>query len=357
MKQFQIHREDIGRTRVVDTPDPEPGPGEALLSVQHFGFTANNMTYAVLGDQLGYWQFFPATDEPDQWGVVPVWGFAKVIAEQDSVLEVGERLFGYFPTATHLMIQPQGDPGRTVVDTTPHRAALPAAYNSYQRAAADADRMTEDLRMLLFPLYLTSWAIGDMLGDKGFFGAEQVLVASASSKTALGVAYAIRAAANPPALVGLTSAANRDWVEGLGLYDRVVVYDDVETEIEKLPTVIVDMAGNGRLLGRLHTHLAEAMRRTVSVGITHWEDFGAHPDVIGERTEFFFAPTVIAARIEQWGAGEFVRRSEAFISEAATASAGWLSIVESAGIDALPELYAEVRTGAVDPSVGSVVRV
>ena len=42
-------------------PDAAALPDDALLvKVTRFAFTANNITYAVLGDQLKYWQLFPA---------------------------------------------------------------------------------------------------------------------------------------------------------------------------------------------------------------------------------------------------------------------------------------------------------
>ena len=33
--------------------------GEVLLSIDAFAFTANNVTYAMFGDAMNYWQFFP----------------------------------------------------------------------------------------------------------------------------------------------------------------------------------------------------------------------------------------------------------------------------------------------------------
>jgi hypothetical protein len=58
--------------------------------------TANNITYAVLGDELKYWQLFPA---PTGFGNIPVRGFGEVIASKHPNVPMGERLFGYFPMA------------------------------------------------------------------------------------------------------------------------------------------------------------------------------------------------------------------------------------------------------------------
>ena len=103
----------------------------------------------------------------------------------------------------------------------------------------------EDVESLLRPLYTTSWLIDDWLADvePPFFGAEAVVLTSASSKTALGTAHALHARAERPEVVGLTSARNVGFVESLGVHDSVVTYDDVES-LPSRPTVIVDMAGN-----------------------------------------------------------------------------------------------------------------
>ena len=68
-----------------------------LVKVERFAFTANNITYAVAGDQLKYWQLFPA---PQGFGNIPVWGFGDVIASNQPNVPEGERLFDYFPVAT-----------------------------------------------------------------------------------------------------------------------------------------------------------------------------------------------------------------------------------------------------------------
>ena len=40
--------------------------GQALLRIESFGLTSNDITYAVFGEAMNYWGFFPASD-PD-WG-------------------------------------------------------------------------------------------------------------------------------------------------------------------------------------------------------------------------------------------------------------------------------------------------
>ena len=71
-------------------------------------------------------------------------------------------------------------------------------------------------RALLFPLYLTSFCLWDSLQDQSWLGAEQVLVLSASSKTSIGLGYALQRDQQSPKAVGVTSSRNLDTVLGIG---------------------------------------------------------------------------------------------------------------------------------------------
>ena len=106
------------------------GEGESLLVVDHFSFTANNISYAATGDALGYWQFFPS--EREGMGRIPVWGFATCVASRaPRACPVGSRIYGYFPMSTFLVVKPKGSGRGGFVDQTEHREGLPMAYNAY----------------------------------------------------------------------------------------------------------------------------------------------------------------------------------------------------------------------------------
>ena len=47
---FEVGRADLSLTRVTGAELGPPGPGEALFEVERFGFSANNVTYALLGE-------------------------------------------------------------------------------------------------------------------------------------------------------------------------------------------------------------------------------------------------------------------------------------------------------------------
>ena len=134
-------------------------PGEALVKIDRFALTANNVTYAVAGDLIGYWSFFPA---PEGLGRVPVWGFGDVVESHADGLSPGTRLYGYWPMSTYLKILPVRVKEDGLFDGAAHRQALPQVYNRYQRTDADPAYRAERERehALLRPLFITSFVIG-----------------------------------------------------------------------------------------------------------------------------------------------------------------------------------------------------
>ena len=73
----QVTRNNIAETRLVSRDLPALAKNAVRLRIESFAVTANNVTYAVVGDAFGYWNFFPGEDE---WGVVPMWGHGVVEA-------------------------------------------------------------------------------------------------------------------------------------------------------------------------------------------------------------------------------------------------------------------------------------
>ena len=351
---IEIDRKELSEVRV---SDPEPQPlvdGRVRMRVDRFALTSNNVTYAVFGDAMQYWSFFPAED-PDTWGRIPVWGFGEVIESTSDACKVGERFYGYYPMASEFVIEPGRSDTQGVTDLAPHRAPMAGAYNRYVRCATDpvyrSDR--EEQQMLLYPLFFTSFLIDDLLADNGDFDARQVIVSSASSKTAIGVAFlANRRGAH---VVGLTSARNHAFVEGLGVYDRVLDYEDV-AEIESVPGVYVDIAGDRDLLHAVHTGSAELLRYSMTVGATHWdhETEVTTPDLPGPAPAFFFAPAQITKRNDDWGPGELARRMAAAWADYSTWTDGWLELRGAAGAPAVIEAYEELLHGAADPRTGFI---
>ena len=350
ISQLQILKSDLSQTRFTRQKLSELKPGDILAEVEIFALTANNVTYGVVGEKMGYWNFFP-TDDKD-WGIVPVWGVAKVAASEHEDISVGERLYGYWPMGSHLILSPGKISAARLSDTAPHRQELAAVYNNYQRLnnAPGYDASFDHDRVVLFPLYATSFCLYDFFQDNDWFDADQVIISSASSKTAIGTAYAIKEDSNAKRLVGLTSTRNQSAVSALGLYDEVRTYEEIENLNASKPTAIIDMSGNGKIISSLHAHLKDQMKYTSMVGITHYSDNAMGADFIAERSHMFFAPGHMAKRAKDWGPGAFERKAQEFWQRAAITSRSWLTIQTGTGAEIVEHAWREVAKGETPPN-------
>ena len=360
--QFQVKKSMFSNGRLVEMPVETMtiADGEVLVKMEKFAYTANNITYAVAGDRMGYWQFFPAMGEgAHAYGVIPVWGFATVVASKADGIPVGDRLFGYFPPASHLKMTPTRVKDYSFVDGAVHRSKLPAGYNRYQRVSAERDYhpSMDNARMMLSPLYLTSFFIWDALQDQDWHGAEQVIILSASSKTSIGLGYALQADKMAPKVIGITSARNLEFVKRLDLYGQSISYDAIGEIDLTIPTVIVDMSGNTDVLSALHTALGDNMKWCVKVGLTHWDKAALEPDqgIITERSEFFFAPAQIQQRIKEWGPTAFHQKTAAFMQETASKTQEWLTFRRVNGLAEMAKLHSAVCEGKVPANEGLIV--
>ena len=354
MSTLEVRKDDISRMRIAERDAPALKDGEILVKVDRFALTANNITYGVVGEKIGYWKFFPAEDG---WGVVPVWGFADVVQSQCGDVPVGDRLYGYFPMGTHLVMKPAKVTEMRLVDGAEHRAGLPPVYNAYARTKAEAhyDPAMDNERMLLFPLYATSFCIYDFLSDNHWFGAKQIMIASASSKTAIGLAMALADDDKAPDLVALTSPGNLGTVSKLRLYSSVHAYNDIASIDAGVPSVIVDMSGNGKMLSDLHHHLGENLKFCSNVGVTHYEDNEMGPHFNRDKSAMFFAPGHIQKRAADWGPGVFEKKAFMFWRDASIKSRDWLKLETTKGVAGLEGAYKKILKGESSPDRGVIV--
>ena len=352
---FVVARNDLQQCRIADAhlPDAASLPDDALLvKVTRFALTANNITYAVLGDQLKYWQLFPA---PDGFGNIPVWGFGEVFASKHPAVAIGETLFGYFPMATHLLIEAADVGKRGLRDAAPHRQGVSPVYNSYTRVSGDpafAGRQG-DYQALLRPLFMLSFLVDDYLAENRDFGASRVILSSASSKTAFGLAHLLHA--RGVGVIGLTSAGNTAFVKSLGCYDEVVTYDQVPTISADSPVAYVDMAGNSDLRERLHRHFGDRMKYSGQVGLTHRSFSPGEPALPGAKPSWFFAPDQIRKRAKEWGPGGVDTRFGAAWSGFVPKLDQWLDVTEGRGPAAVTAAYLDTLNGRVPPNLGHIL--
>ncbi len=357
VSQVHVRKDELNQASMVEIDDGALAPGAVRLKVQSFSVTANNITYAVVGDGFKYWDFFPA---PEGLGIVPMWGHAEVIESNSDEIAVGERVYGYLPMGTHLDVVPGKVTPMGFSDMTDYRQPMSPVYNNYTRLAADPehDPSREAERMIFGPLFKTGFIIEYFMRGEQWFGASQVILTSASSKTAMGLASV--AQQNSPGIkrIGLTSAGNVDFVKGTGLYDEVYSYDQLG-DLAVTDSVSVDFAGNAKLLASIHQHFGDSLKYSCLVGATHIEErgagLGAAGDLPGPRPTLFFAPDHFVAFFKEHGPVEGGKMAAAAWMGFLEAAGSSIEIVKLSGLEGAKSTYLEMIDGHVDPAKGIVV--
>jgi len=353
---FVVEKRNLSQYSVLPSPPLTLDDGQILARVESFALTSNNITYAAAGDSMNYWDFYPHQD-PAQ-GRIPVWGFASVIDSRSSAVAIGERFYGYLPMSGLVILQPSKTSQKGFVH---RRAQLAAAYNWYSFCKTDPFHMPlqEELLPVLRPLYLTSWLLDDFLNDNHMFGASHVLITSASSKTAYGLAHTLRNCGRSVQILGLTSERNLAFVQRLGLYDSVVTYSSATSVLDASKTVaLVDMAGNAATIAALHNHYGSNMKHSCLVGATHREAATAAlpSELPGATPQFFFAPSRISKRSKEWGADGLQHRMceawKGFVEQVQLEA--WCVPVQVNGPAAVAALYLDLLDGKALPSLGYV---
>ena len=366
-EELQTSKINLTERRIVTTDFnlDDLNDGEIIVEIESFAFTSNNVTYGVAGEMMGYWKFFPSTKDPENiWGCIPMWGFAKIKHSNNKELKNGERLFGYFPASNILVMKPIKVSQKTFTDGQDHRKDLPPVYNNYIRLNNEDsyNKDNDNIRALLFPLHITSFCLCDYLQYEDYLGAEQIIIVSASSKTAIGLAQGLHREKGGAEIVGLTSKRNLEFVKDLNSYDHVVTYDELDNINIDSPAVMVDMAGNREILGKLHSSLGNKMIKCITVGMTHWDNETTADDTMGqlmnrERTEFFFAPDHIQKRISDWGTEGYNQKTSSFMDTRAEQSKSWMNIKEVSGLDNFLSTYDNVIQGDINPNEGIIVNI
>jgi Protein of unknown function (DUF2855) len=333
---------------------PLLGDGEIRLRIESFSVTANNVTYAVIGNQFGYWNFFPAQEG---FGIVPVWGHAIVEQSRCDDIAIGERVYGYLPMGTHLDALPANISASGFSDSAAHRLPMSPIYNQYSRLSADPehDPLRENQRMLFAPLFKTGFLIEDMFRRNDWFGAQNLVMTSASSKTAMALASCAKNASPQIKRTGLTSAGNLAFSKGTGLYDEVFEYADI-ANLPNSPSVSVDFAGSSAILLSVHEALGDALKYSCLVGVTHVNERGSGDPLPGPAPILFFAPDHAVAAVKEIGPKAFGEAVAVQWRNFLDAVDGSLTIDVREGVVAAAGAFLATFKGEVDPATGIIIK-
>jgi hypothetical protein len=351
-----VNKFAISETRIETSPPVELTAGQCRMRIERVGLTANNISYALTGDKMQYWQFFPASDP---WVCVPAWGFATVSETQIAGLDVGERIWGFWPMASEVVVEPVKLTTIGFTDGIAHRRKLPYIYNEYQRCVADPMHQDgqEDAEAILRPMFSTSWLVEDFLFDNGYFGADTMVISSASSKTAYGTAYQLYKRGGVQ-VVGLTAAHNKPFVEALGCYHRVLPYEEIEQLDAQVPSVYLDYAGSSEIRRRVHQQLNKLLHSSL-IGGSHAEAMVSSSGLPGPKPVFLFIPTQAFKRVGEWGMNGLMERMgvdwRTFVNRALDPIDPWLIVQHHEGANAVQAAFQLVLSGTGDARSGHML--
>lgn len=356
MNRFLVNKSNLFKSQFDTSDTSELEAGEVLFRIDKYALTTNNITYAVVGHRMKYWDFFPVDE---QWGIVPVWGFAEVVESKNESIAVGTRYYGYYPMSSYLKVKAGKVNPFGFTDISEHRQALASIYNFYTNTKMDPgyNQAKEDYMPIIKPLFATSFLNYYFLQESNFFEADQIAITSASSKTGLGLAYLLRhnKATDGKTVIGLTSKRNVEFVEKTGYYDQVIAYDDVIEQMPDKATTIVDMAGNADLLHKIYEAMGAQLKYISLIGLTDWQASKSSGKI--PVAQLFFAPTHAENKIKEWGNETFTVRLSKSLKEFTADAASWMELAYINSKDATQELYLDMLNGKVNPSIGYIISI
>jgi len=353
--QFVVNRKNLRDAKFVEaTVGHAKKPGTLLVRVDRFSFTSNNVLYGVLGERNRYWELFPASGHD---GIIPAWGLGEVVESRGCDISVGEKLYGFFPMAQFVTLEPADIRQKGFRDAAAHRQNLALSYNSYLRVTNDPSFAGDsgDLQALFRPLTMTAFVAASFFAEERFFGARQVILSSASAKTALALAYLLHTYHADVLVTGLTSAKNVPFLQSTGLYHSIVTYDQLSSLSRSDASIFFDVAGNADVRLKLHQHFGDMLKHSARVGLAHWEAPPSKEVLPGPKHELLFAPHLINRFHAEWGESEFDRRFESAHPGLLSALGSWIKIVKNKDRDEAKSIYMNYLTGNFSADTGYIL--
>lgn len=352
--QLEIQKDALINVRQVETTiHLDDNPNAVLLEVEQFGFSANNITYALLGERFGYWGFFPGSEG---YGITPVWGFATVVASNTPALNVGEKVYGYLPMATHLLIHADKITPMGFSDAHPQRRSISPVYDQYLRCSQDPSYSAamETWILTFRPLFTTSYVLAYALAEQSVAQGCKVFMTSASSKTAFGTAQILKALMPSLTIVGLTSTKQVPFVEQTACFDEVVEYDQMSDQLIDDQDWLLDFAGDQSRLVQWRKGQENADAHTLLIGATDVKaQISRTKNAVGH---VFFAPDEVRRFNKAWGPEVFQQRYAKHWSSFVAHFTGILTEQQHIGSQAMVKQYQQFLGGGIDPRVMHVMR-
>jgi hypothetical protein len=318
-------RDDMKETVILRDELPPLERDEIRLRVDKVGLSANNLFYAQMGNApfLKFFAVYPVGDEHEELANVPAWGVATVIESSNPEFSPGDQFRGFLHMTNVVQMKARRTPeGFTAFGGG--RDKINPAYNGFLSVDAEGDSpirghgQKPDLAMTAAPGAGSGFIMAELLRMNDFYGANAIVLTSASSKLSLATALLLRKERDQGDLAkitGYTAPHNADFVRATGLYDDVVTYDEGLPGDDTLRHLLIDVAGDADVYKRSKAKFVKAF----AVGGTHADakssvftafgpsgfakllvDMVAPAAVkkwaarsLSPKLEMFFAPTVI----------------------------------------------------------------
>jgi len=315
---------ELLKTTVAQTEDIKgKDSGGIKFEILKGSLTANNKFYVDFGDKqpFNFFKCYPidskrsslvspsAVDSSnvDDYAHPCVWGIAQVSESHLENVEVGTKFRAMLPIGESVSFQSawvdKEDDNKLIID----RPTTNPAYNVFVKLSQNEvtdDERYEDLALACFPGILTGFGLNYNLRNQNFYGADVVVVTSASSKVALALALYLRhnndneeSAKGVKRIIGYTSESNKEFCRRTGLYDEILGYDDalntIDTSDEDGATkkavkyVIIDIAGRGNVYNRIIQEPNVEIVKLLAVG-----NASATPDNESTFASFSFGATI-----------------------------------------------------------------
>ena len=352
--KFLVRRDDFSETRFESETRVPLEPNQVRFSVDRFALTSNNISYAAAGDMLDYWSFFPAKDG---WGRIPAMGFGDVVETRHPDVPVGERVFGFFPMASELVIDVEGMTPEHYVDGAP-----PSPQPRPGLPTVPSGRRGPSLRGLSrSPDPLDARAVHDFLpGGRIPRGPRRLRRRDLRPGKCLeqdvdrpGLSCSLAGVPDGSSESPGTPTANLSQNSGSTTPPWAMARPRIFLRAN--PRYLSTFSGNGTFVTDLHNHLGDALKHHCFVGATHWDAGARDENLPGPEPSFFFAPGEIKNRLDAWGAEEFQRRIREGWGRFCASSDSWLDVRTHQGPGALAEVYANVLGGKSNPREGHVL--
>jgi hypothetical protein len=354
MEKWEVlfRRDDLAASEIRVPVLADLQPGEVRLAIEKFGLTTNNVSYARFGDgeHVPFWNAFPG---PPELGRVPIWSFVRVTESRHADIPVGGRYFGYVPMASHHTAQAEVSP-RGFMDTSAQRRFLHPWYLTFQRVG-EPDRL-DDFRALMRPVFPASFNLANLVERQAALGAKSLIITSASCRTAIGMADELLARRTGIATAAITSAANKAFVESLGIYDEVNTYDAIKLATVPSPAVFIDFTGAAQVQQTVYQYFAPSLSYSALIGFTHpGADDLAPPGLPDPQPEPFFTPVVEDQAIAEEGAERYYSRYHESETRFLRRMACWLDIRPGQGPAEVADAFRCLVAGDQAPDVGRIL--